>query len=195
MSSPSPAITAPPGLSVEQTALPEVLVVRPKRFGDQRGFFCETYHREKFCAAGIDCEFVQDNHSLSGPVGTLRGLHYQIPPAAQDKLVRVIRGRIVDVAVDIRRSSPTFGQHVAVELSAEDGRQIFVPKGFAHGFLTLEPDTEVVYKVSDYYAPDAERGIRWDDADLAIAWPVRDVTLSGRDGQHPTFADQADLFD
>ena len=192
-----PPLPEVPNLAARRCeGLPEVIVVTPKRFGDGRGFFSETYHRDKFAQVGIDCEFVQDNHSLSAAVGTLRGLHYQLPPHAQDKLVRVVRGRIRDVAVDIRRSSPTFGKHVAVELSAEGGEQILVPKGFAHGFVTLEPDTEVVYKVSDVYDQPSERGIAWNDPQLAVDWglPVDQPTLSGKDAQNPKLADQPDLF-
>ena len=188
-----------PALPAERLSpLSDVIVVTPPRFGDGRGFFSETYHRGKFAEVGIGCEFVQDNHSLSAAAGTLRGLHYQVGPNAQDKLVRCVRGRILDVAVDIRRSSPTFGRHVAAEITADLGNQIFVPKGFAHGFLTLEPDCEVVYKVSGPYDKSAERGIAWDDPHLAIDWPTsptRDVTLSDKDRQNPRLTDQPDLFD
>ncbi|MEL6209765.1 MAG: dTDP-4-dehydrorhamnose 3,5-epimerase, partial [Pseudomonadota bacterium] len=156
------------GLDVEALAIPEVRVIRPRKFGDHRGFFSETYNRRAFAEAGIDLDFVQDNHSLSGEVGTIRGLHYQSPPFAQDKLVRVVRGAILDVAVDIRRGSPTFGQHVAAKITAEDWNQILVPVGFAHGFVTLEPGTEVIYKVTNYYAPDCDHGILWNDPALAI---------------------------
>ena len=136
------------GLTATSLAIPEVKLITPRRFGDARGFFSETYNAKAFAEAGITLTFVQDNHSLSAPAGTVRGLHFQSPPFAQDKLVRVTRGRILDVAVDIRRSSPTFGQHVTAEISAEAWNQILVPAGFAHGFVTLEPDTEVVYKVT-----------------------------------------------
>lgn len=159
-------------MDIETTALEGVLIFKPKRFGDERGFFSETYNKRSFEALGLALDFVQDNHSLSRGVGTLRGLHFQSPPFAQDKLVRATRGRILDVAVDIRRSSPTFGRHVAVELSQENGFQLLVPVGFAHGFCTLEPDTEVQYKVTNYYSPQHDHGIAFDDPDLGIVWPV-----------------------
>jgi dTDP-4-dehydrorhamnose 3,5-epimerase len=184
-------------LTVEETAIPAVKVITPKRFGDARGFFSEVYSRRAFEAAGLHLDFVQDNHSLSGPMGTIRGLHFQSPPFAQDKLIRVVRGRILDVAVDLRRSSPTYGQHVAVELSAENWRQLLVPVGFAHGFCTLEPDTEVVYKVTAYYAPAHDHGVAWDDPALGIAWPVApdEALLSDKDARQPRLADLPTYFD
>jgi len=165
----------------------ELLVLEPEKFGDDRGWFCESYSRERLAAAGFDRAFVQDNQSFSRRAGVVRGLHFQIPPHAQDKLVSVLRGRICDVAVDIRRGSPTYGQYAAYELSAENGRQLLVPVGFAHGFCTLAPDTQVFYKVSDYYRPDCERGLRWNDPELNIDWPVSEklATLSDRDRQLP----------
>ncbi len=194
----APEQTAPPRqrpqLRFEPTRLPDVIRVVPPRFGDDRGYFSETYHRGKFLAGGIGVEFVQDNQSLSRPAGTLRGLHYQLAPRAQDKLIRCLAGRILDVAVDIRRSSPTFGEHVAVELTADGGEQLFVPKGFAHGFATLEADCVVAYKCSDVYSPDHERGLAWDDPDLAIDWRTLRPTLSGKDEINPRLADQPDLF-
>ena len=173
------------------TALPDVKIVVPKKFGDHRGFFSEVFRKDAFAAAGIDCEFVQDNHSLSAAPGVVRGLHWQVGAAAQHKLVRVLRGAILDVAVDIRRESPTFGRHVAVELSDENWKQLFVPIGFAHGFVTKTPDAEVVYKVSTYYSPPDERGVRWNDPALGVNWGVRenDATLSDRDRKHPLLAD------
>ncbi|MBY0586907.1 dTDP-4-dehydrorhamnose 3,5-epimerase [bacterium] len=176
------------------TEIKDVLLIVPKKHGDHRGFFSETYSRRDFTRAGIDLEFIQDNHSLSVEKGVLRGLHYQIPPRAQDKLIRVVRGSILDVAVDIRRGSPTLGKVVTAILSAENWHQFFVPRGFAHGFVTLEANTEVVYKVTDYYSPEHERGILWSDPDLGIDWQVlpSEVVLSQRDTQHPLFAD-ADL--
>jgi dTDP-4-dehydrorhamnose 3,5-epimerase len=184
-------------LTVEPTAIPEIKVVTPKRFGDNRGFFAETYHKQRFAEAGVDMEFVQDNHSLSAVAGTVRGLHFQSNPFAQAKLIRVVRGRVLDVAVDIRRSSPTFRRHVAVELSAENGRQLLVPVGFAHGFCTLEPDTEVVYKVSAYYSAAHDHGLRWNDPSLGIEWPVTpaDAVLSDKDRNQPLLAELAAYFE
>lgn len=184
-------------LSVEKTAIPAVKVVTPKKFGDHRGFFSETWNRKAFADAGLDLDFVQDNQSLSAPVGTLRGLHFQSAPFAQDKLVRVTRGRILDVAVDIRASSPTFGKHVAVELSAENWKQLLVPIGFAHGFVTLEPDTEVLYKVTAPYAPQNDHGLAFDDPALGIDWrlPLSELTLSDKDRKHPRFAEMLRYFD
>jgi dTDP-4-dehydrorhamnose 3,5-epimerase len=158
-------------LEIRKLELPEVLEITPRRFGDDRGFFSETYNLERFKEAGIDLVFVQDNHSYSAAKGILRGLHYQLEPRAQDKLVRVVKGAILDVAVDIRRSSPTFGKWVALEITAEKGNQILVPKGFAHGFLTIEPHTEVIYKVTDVYSPSHDRSIRFDDPSIGIDWP------------------------
>lgn len=178
-------------LRVEPTALPDVKTVNPQRIGDRRGFFSETYNRQRFAEAGIDVEFVQDNHSLSAAAGTVRGLHFQSEPFAQAKLVRVVRGRILDVAVDLRRSSLTFGRHVAVELSAENGCQLFVPVGFAHGFCTLEPDTEIVYKVSGYYSAAHDLGLLWNDPALGIEWPVapEDAVLSDKDRRQSPLAE------
>ena len=162
-------------------------LIAPPRFEDARGWFSETYSEPRYADLGIRCRFVQDNHSLSREAGTLRGLHFQIPPHPQHKLVRVVRGAVFDVAVDLRRGSPTYGRHVAAELSAENHLQFFVPVGFAHGFLTLRPDTEVVYKVSDVYAPDCDAGIRWDDPALGIPWPLGGAAphLSPKDAALP----------
>jgi dTDP-4-dehydrorhamnose 3,5-epimerase len=183
-------------LLVEPTALPDVKIIQPKRFGDHRGFFSETYSRSAFAEAGIKLDFIQDNHSLSAAVGTLRGLHFQAPPFAQDKLVRVPRGRILDVAVDIRASSPDFGRFVTVELSAENWRQLLVPAGFAHGFVTLEPDTEVLYKVSAPYAPEHDRGVAFDDPAIGIDWglPPERLILSDKDRRHPRLAELLRYF-
>jgi dTDP-4-dehydrorhamnose 3,5-epimerase len=174
-------------MELQPTAIADVKVLIPRKFGDERGFFSEVYSRKALAAVGIQTQFVQDNHSLSVRPGVVRALHYQLPPMAQAKLVRVVRGAILDVAVDIRRGSPTFGQHVKEVLSAANWKQIFVPPGFAHGFLTLEPNTEVVYKVSDYYSPEHERGIRWNDPALGIDWGIdpAEAILSGRDREHP----------
>jgi dTDP-4-dehydrorhamnose 3,5-epimerase len=185
-------------VSIVSLALPEVRLIVPDRFLDERGFFSETYSRRALVEAGIADEFVQDNHSLSVPVGTVRGLHYQLPPFAQAKLVRVTRGAALDVAVDLRRGSPTFGRHVATTLSAAKWNQLLVPVGFAHGFCTLEPDTEIVYKVTAYYSRGHDRGIRWDDPELGIDWPVTAgaAILSDKDRALPLMAelDEAELF-
>ncbi len=183
-------------MDVIATAIPDVKLIRPCKHGDARGFFMETYSEHLLAQHGIHDRFVQDNHSLSRDRGTLRGLHFQLPPFAQAKLVRVVRGRVFDVAVDIRRGSPTFGRHVAVELSADGAEQLYVPAGFAHGFCTLEPDTEFVYKVSARYSRDHDRGLAWNDPALSIRWPVSeaDVILSDKDRANPTLADAPDLF-
>lgn len=178
-------------LDVKPLAISEVKLVTPPIFRDARGFFSETYNQAALAAAGIDAVFVQDNQSLSRARGVIRGLHYQLEPHAQGKLVRVVRGSILDVAVDIRHGSPTFGRHVSAVLSAENWAQLWVPAGFAHGFCTLEPDTEVIYKVTDLYAPECDRGIAFDDPALAIAWPVAagEAVLSDKDRRHPRLAD------
>ncbi len=183
-------------MNVLPTPIPDVILLEPKRLGDRRGFFSETYNRRQLGDLGVDCEFVQDNHSLSELAGVLRGLHFQAPPMAQDKLVRCVRGSILDVAVDIRHGSPTFGRWVSAELSAENWRQIFVPKGFAHGFVTLEPKTEVCYKVSQYYSPEHDRGLRFDDPELGIDWRIEPgaATLSGRDRGHPVLSELPEFF-
>ena len=174
-------------IEVRHLTLPEVLLITPVRHGDHRGFFSETYNRRALAEHGFDKEFVQDNHSLSGKRGILRGLHFQRPPFMQDKLLRVTRGAVFDVAVDIRKSSPTFGQWVGVELSAENWRQLLVPAGFAHGFLTLSETAEVLYKVTDYYAPESEGGLAWDAPEVGIEWPLpaSEIITNARDGQWP----------
>lgn len=174
--------------------IPGPLAIAPRRLEDARGLFAETYSRPAFAALGIAEEFVQDNHSVSPRAGTLRGLHFQRPPRAQAKLVRVTRGAVLDVVVDIRRGSPHFGRHVALELSAANGLIFYVPVGFAHGFLTTEPDTEVLYKVSDTYAPEAEGGIAWDDPALGIAWGEAAPLLSAKDRTLPPLAELPALF-
>lgn len=183
-------------MDVVSLDIPDVKIIRPKKFGDHRGFFSETYTKKTFEAAGLHYDFVQDNHSLSAEVGTVRGLHFQLPPFAQDKLVRVVRGAILDVAVDIRKNSPTFGRHVSAVISAADWNQILVPIGFAHGFCTLEPDTEVIYKVTNYYSAEHDRGLLWNDPELGIDWPVSadKARLSDKDHKHPTFAQLGDWF-
>ena len=178
-------------MKIVETEIPAVKVLIPRRFGDSRGWFSETWNRKVLAEAGLDLDFVQDNQSLSGPAGTVRGLHFQSPPFAQDKLLRVLRGAILDVAVDLRGGSPTFGRHVTVRLDAAEGAQILVPKGFAHGFVTLEPDTEVLYKVTNYYAPQHDHGLLWNDPDLGIAWPVTEAEahLSDKDRRQPRLRD------
>lgn len=168
-----------------------VLELRPRRFDDSRGSFSETYNRRMLSKVGVEDEFVQDNHSISVRAGTVRGLHLQLEPHAQAKLVRVLRGRILDVAVDLRPGSPTYRRYAAAELSASLGNQLWIPKGFAHGFCTLEPETEVFYKVTAYYSPSADRSIRWDDPELGIVWPVESskVNLSERDRLAPSLAE------
>jgi dTDP-4-dehydrorhamnose 3,5-epimerase len=182
---------------VIETALPEVKIITPQRIGDSRGFFSEVWNERDFAAVGIEVAFVQDNHIRNPLRGTLRGLHYQMRPTAQGKLVRVTRGAILDVAVDIRRGSPTFGRHAAVPLSAENWQQLWVPVGFAHGYCTLEDGTEVQYKVTDFYSPPHERGIAWNDPELAIHWPIdaEALIISDRDRALPWLAAQPDLFD
>jgi dTDP-4-dehydrorhamnose 3,5-epimerase len=172
------------------------VLIAPRRIADQRGFFSETFRADRLAAAGIDAAFVQDNHARSEARGVLRGLHFQLAPAAQGKLVRVARGAVLDVCVDVREGSPTFGRHLSVELSAVNWHQLWVPVGFAHGYVTLEEGTEVLYKTTDYYAPQLERGIAWDDPALAIDWriPRSEVTLSDKDRTLPRFADLGVVF-
>ncbi len=183
-------------MNTETFDVPGVIAVTPDRFGDDRGFFSETWSAPRFTAAGIDAAFVQDNQSLSRDRGVIRGLHCQIGPNAQGKLIRCIRGAIWDVAVDARRSSPSFGRWVGVELSAENWRQLWIPAGFLHGFCTLEPDTEVVYKVTAPYDREAERGVKWNDPTLALPWPIEAETaiLSDKDRVLPRWSDLPELF-
>lgn len=177
-------------MHIQALIIPDVKVLSPPKLGDRRGFFSEVYSRRTLADAGIGIDFVQDNHTSSTHAGTVRGLHFQTPPRAQDKLVRVVRGSVFDVAVDLRRSSPTYGRHASVVLTAAAWNQVLVPIGFAHGYMTLEPDSEVIYKVSDYYAPLHETGLLWNDPALGIRWPVpeRDVVLSDRDRRLPALA-------
>lgn len=183
-------------MHVEPTDLPEVKILTPRRFGDGRGFFCETWNAARMAEAGIDLAFVQDNESLSAKAGTLRGLHYQAPPHAQAKLVRVVRGAIRDVAVDARRGSPGYGRWVAVELSAENGRQLLVPRGFLHGFVTLEDATQVVYKVDAGFDGPSDGSVAWNDPGIGIDWGVAAdaVILSDKDRAAPAFADWTSPF-
>ena len=168
-----------------------LIVICPRRFLDSRGWFSETYNEARFASHGLPSSFCQDNQSYSQPAGTLRGLHFQAPPHAQAKLVRCLRGRIFDVAVDIRHDSPTFGKWAGLELSADNGKQLFIPTGFAHGFVTLEADCEISYKVSDYYAPDCDGGIAWDDPTINVHWPIEKLApvLSDKDACLPKLKD------
>ena len=182
-------------MEVTRLAIPDVCLLAPRKHGDHRGFFSETYSKRAFAEAGIEADFVQDNHSLSAEPGTVRGLHFQVPPRAQAKLLRVVRGAVFDVAVDLRWGAPTYGQHVSAVISAGAWNQIYVPVGFAHGFCTLEPGTEVIYKVSDFYAPEAEQGLLWNDPALAIDWPEgAGAVLSERDRGWPCLRDLARVF-
>ena len=177
-------------MKVTETKLPGVLLLEPRRFGDARGFFSESWNRKTLREHGIDIDFVQDNHSLSAATGTVRGLHFQSPPHAQAKLVRCGRGRLFDVAVDARRGSPTYGQWVGYELSAENGLQLLIPEGFLHGFVTREPDTEILYKCSDYYAPECDGAVRFDDPDIGIDWGLSgEPILSDKDAAAQSLAE------
>ena len=183
-------------MNILETALAGVLVIDPVRHGDTRGFFSESWNRKRMAEAGVDIDFVQDNHSLSARIGTVRGLHFQAPPHAQAKLVRCGRGALFDVAVDIRQGSPTFGQWVGVELSFENGRQLLIPEGFLHGFVTRAPDTEIIYKCSDYYAPECDGAVRFDDPDIGIDWGIdpAQAILSDKDAAAPKLADFTSPF-
>jgi len=174
-----------------------VRLIQPKKLSDRRGYFLETFNAQIYASFGVKCVFVQDNQSLSRIAGTIRGLHFQRPPAAQAKLVHVLRGAVFDVVVDLRRGRESYGQWCCATLTGEGGEQIFVPRGFAHGFCTLEPDTAVTYKVDNYYAPSCEGGIRWDDPSLAIPWPVRsaDAVISEKDAVLPLFGSFITPFD
>ncbi len=183
-------------MKVERLNIPDVILVTPPRFGDHRGFFSEVFNVERFAAAGIDVPFVQDNQSLSRERGVVRGLHCQVAPYPQGKLVRCVKGAIWDVAVDARVGSPTYGQWAAAELSAENWAQLWVPAGFLHGFCTLQPDTEVLYKVTDRYSKESERGVVWNDPDLALPWPISaaEAVLSDKDVVLPRFHEVKGLF-
>lgn len=180
-------------MNVIETTLAGVLILEPKIFGDARGWFMESWSKKKMEDAGIFVDFVQDNHSFSAEKGTLRGLHYQLNPMAQAKLLRVSRGTIFDVAVDIRRGSPTYAKWVGVELSAENHRQLFIPRGFAHGFITLTNDVEVLYKADNLYAPECDGNIRWDDPEIGIKWPIDPVVLSDKDAAAPLLVARTEL--
>jgi dTDP-4-dehydrorhamnose 3,5-epimerase len=182
-------------MEIRPTALPEVRVLTPRRFGDPRGYFSETWSAARMAAAGLDIAFVQDNESLSAREGTLRGLHYQAPPFAQAKLVRVGRGAILDVAVDARCGSPTYGRWVAEEISAENGAQILVPRGFLHGFVTLTPDTLVLYKVDNVYDAGSDGSVAWNDADIGVDWGMAEPVVSEKDGKAPAFRDWVSPFE
>ncbi|TBW31803.1 dTDP-4-dehydrorhamnose 3,5-epimerase [Siculibacillus lacustris] len=173
-----------------------LVLVTPKRHGDERGWFSEVFREDSFRRTAGDVQFVQHNHSYSKPKGTVRGLHFQLAPKAQGKLVRCPRGRVLDVAVDLRTSSPTYGSHVAVELSAANGQQLWVPAGFAHGFCTLEEDCELAYMVTNYYSPEHDRGLRWNDPALGIDWPVSeaDAILSPKDTRQLLLAELGAVF-
>jgi dTDP-4-dehydrorhamnose 3,5-epimerase len=183
-------------MQIEELAIPDVKLLTPRRFEDARGFFSESFNEKTWKEAGFSAHFVQDNHAYSVDKCVVRGLHFQLPPAQQDKLIRVTRGAILDVAVDIRRESPTFGQHVTAVISAENWRQIWVPAGFAHGYVTLDEHTEVIYKVTNLYAPSLDRGLRWNDPVLQIDWGIGEgeAILSEKDRKQPLLADAPDLF-
>ena len=183
-------------MKIEQTALPGVVILTPARFGDTRGFFSESWNAARLAEQGIHTQFVQDNHSLSAQAGTVRGLHYQSPPHAQAKLVRCGRGALFDVAVDFRAGSPTWGKWVGVELSFDNGRQLLIPAGFLHGFVTRVPDTEIIYKCSDYYAPECDGAVRFDDSDISIDWGIdpADAVLSDKDRTAPLLSEISTPF-
>jgi dTDP-4-dehydrorhamnose 3,5-epimerase len=183
-------------MQIERFPIDGIVAIAPVKRGDARGFFSETYRKDVLAAEGITLEFVQDNHVYSAAAGVLRGLHFQTPPHAQGKLVRCIRGSVLDVGVDIRKGSPTYGQHVAVELSADNWKLLWLPPGFAHGYVTLQANCEVIYKVTDYWAPDCERGIAWNDPDLGIDWriPQAKLTLAEKDQKNPPLSELEPVF-
>lgn len=179
-------------MKVTETSLPGVFVIEPDVFGDSRGWFMESWSAKKLAAFGITDEWVQDNHSFSAEKGILRGLHYQLNPCCQAKIVRATRGAIFDVAVDIRKGSPNFGKWTGVELSAENYKQLYIPRGFAHGFITLTADVEVQYKADNYYAPECDGNIRWDDPDIGVQWPMQPTILSDKDAKAPSLKERLD---
>ena len=176
-----------------ETSLKDVFILEPQVFGDARGWFMESWSQRKMAEAGLAVEFLQDNQSFSAQKGTLRGLHYQLNPMCQAKLLRCTRGKIFDVAVDIRKGSPQYGEWVGVELSAENKRQLFIPRGFAHGFITLTDDVEVQYKADNYYAPNCDGNIRWDDPEIGVEWPIQPVILSDKDRKAPLLSERTNL--
>ena len=176
-------------MTIEQTPLKDLVVLIPQVFGDHRGWFCETYSKTKLAEAGIDIDFVQDNQSYSATKGTLRGLHFQTNPKAQTKLIRCTRGKIIDTVVDLRKSSPTYKQWYSIELTPENAKQLLIPKGFAHGFLTLTEDVEVQYKVDEFYSPECDRSIRFDDPEISVDWGIEDPILSEKDLKAPLLCD------
>ena len=180
-------------MNVIKTELPGVVILEPQVFGDARGWFMESWSQKKMEDIGISVDFVQDNHSFSAEKGTLRGLHYQLNPMAQAKMLRVSRGAIFDVAVDIRRGSPTYAKWVGVELSAENYRQLFIPRGFAHGFITLTDDVEVQYKADNFYSPDCDGNIRWNDPEIGVVWPISPRVLSDKDSSAPLLSERTEL--
>ena len=183
-------------MHIRDLSISEVKALRPKKHGDGRGFFSEVYNKKAFLQAGIEIDFVQDNHSFSVQKGTVRGLHFQTPPFAQDKLLRVVRGSVFDVAVDLRQDSASYGRHASIVLSAEAWNQVLIPIGFAHGFMTLEPNTEVLYKVSNYYSPEHDKGLLWNDPALGIQWPLPadEAVLSDKDLRHPKLSELRSPF-
>ena len=191
MNMPSRQKESSESMNIQTLAIPEVMLITPERFSDARGSFAETYRRDRWAEMGISADFMQDNQAFSSKAGTVRGLHFQAPPHAQAKMIRVLNGTIFDVAVDLRQGSPSFGRHVSVELSADSLSQLYIPSGFAHGYCTLTPDTAVLYKVDEHYAPECEGGILWADPDLNIDWPFPwdDVIISEKDKALPTWKD------
>lgn len=181
-------------MKIAKTKLEGVVIIEPEVFGDNRGFFMESWNKKKMAEAGLDYDFVQDNHSKSTVKGTLRGIHFQKGDKAQAKLVRCVKGAVLDVAVDLRKNSPTFKQWVGVELSEENKKQLLIPRGFGHGFVTLTDDVEFLYKADNYYAPEADAGIRWNDPDIGIEWGVENPILSEKDKKNPFLKDCKELF-
>ena len=182
-------------MTIEQTPLKDLVVLTPQVFGDHRGWFCETYSKTKLAEAGIDIDFVQDNQSYSATKGTLRGLHFQTNPKAQTKLIRCTRGKIIDTVVDLRKSSPTYKQWYSIELTPENAKQLLIPKGFAHGFLTLTEDVEVQYKVDEFYSPECDRSIRFDDPEIEVEWGIENPILSEKDLKAPLLCDSDANFE